>query len=307
MKILNFTVITTSFNDSNNIGKYIEQIEKQTQKPTELIIVDGGSNDDTINKILEKSSQINDFKIRVISDRGRLNIAQGFNIGIQESKTDLMVIGGIGNEYDNQLFENLLQYQLRMDYDVVYGPIYGINATKFARIFNIAFVCGERGWDFGQASNHGVLIKKEVFEKYGYFLENFIYAGEDNEFFRRINKYNVKVGYNTSAKLFWETPTVWQEYIKKFKVNAIADLQEQPMRKIYINIISRLLMPFFIIGLFLLSYQLAIIICVLGLFFITYKIKSLNVLSIFLRLHFIFLPTYYYIKFFSVLKNKRIV
>jgi GT2 family glycosyltransferase len=305
-----FTLVTTSYNDSANIVKYIEQVEKQTVKPLELIIVDGGSKDDTIRKIQIKAEEVPDFKIRVISDRGRLNIAQGFNTGIKESSTELMVIGGIGNEYDKFFFEELLQCQASNGYDVIYGPIFGIDATNFAHSFNIAFVAGEEGKDFG-ASNHGVLIKKEVFNKCGFFLENFIYAGEDTEFFRRINTYNVKTEYCKGAKLYWETPVTWREFIKKLKVNSIADLQEKPKSNLLKYVFVRMAVLIFFVASFFYSIELALLLLfcsiIIGFILIFIKHKSLNLVAAILRIVLLTAPIYFYLNSLSVFTNKRIV
>jgi GT2 family glycosyltransferase len=306
---MDFTVITTTYNDSNNIANYIKQIEKQTIKPTQLIIVDGGSKDNTLGKIISISNNNKDFNIKVISDKGRLNIAQGFNVGIKECKTELMFIGGIGNEYDCSFFEELLKRQITEDFDVVYGPIYGIDSTNFAISFNIAFVRANKGWDCGQASNHGVLIKKKVFDICGYFNENFIYAGEDTEFYRRIKDYNITIAYCETAKLYWETPINWREYRNKVKVNAIADLQEQPYVRIYKILVIDLILILIIVALFILLIKGSIYFLFLSLFIfilVAIKLKSLNLIAIFLKIHYHISPIYYYLKNIKILLKKRV-
>ena len=49
---MKYTIITTAFNDEKNIIRYLDNVTKQTVKPTEIVIADGGSKDGTVKKSL---------------------------------------------------------------------------------------------------------------------------------------------------------------------------------------------------------------------------------------------------------------
>lgn len=292
---MNFTVLATSFNDENNIEKYLNNFEKQTVKPTELLIVDGGSKDSTVKKIEQIAAKYS-FKINVVGNIGRLNIAEGYNKAVKRSKTDMVLLTGIGNDYSTNFCESLISYYEKNDVDIVYTPIVGIDQNSFSKAFNIAFVGGKKGKDFGFASNRGVLLNKKVFDKIGYFYDKFVYAGEDTEFFIRAQAAGLKAGYDAKSFVYWETPTSFKEYLKKNKVNAIADMQcfnnNKLLKHMLIRggiaigtIVGAVISPWITIALW------GIIICA-----IIWKIKSINIKAILLRIHFIFLPTYYYIR-----------
>ena len=72
---MKYSVVATTFNDSLDIIKYLEDIINQSYPPDEIVIADGGSKDDTVEKI-KQFSFTSSITIRVV-EKGRLNISQG--------------------------------------------------------------------------------------------------------------------------------------------------------------------------------------------------------------------------------------
>ncbi len=220
---MKYSVVATTFNDSLDIIKYLEDIIKQSCPPDEIVIADGGSKDDTVEKI-KQFSFTSSITIRVV-EKGRLNISQGYNEAIKVAANDMIGITGVGNYYDQFFFEELVNVIEKKDLDYVYSPIRGYNANDFAKRYNISLLHGDIGNCLDIASNHGALVKKKIFEDLNFFYEKFIYAGEDAEFYSLVKKN----GYNgecvKTAKMYWKTPTSWHEFLKQIRVYTIADLQ----------------------------------------------------------------------------------
>lgn len=292
---MEFSILVTSFNDEKNFKAFFENIESQTVKPYEVVIADGGSSDSS-EAVVDALAKQFGYPIRFVSTDKRLNIAEGYNVAIRECKTELMIMMGIGNCYKSNFCESILHCYEKHKVDIVYTPIVGIDKTKFARAFNIAFVGGRKGKDFGYASNRGALLSKSVFKKIGYFYENFVYAGEDTEFFIRAEKCGLKSEYDTNTVLYWETPATFKEYLKKNSVNAIADMQCQTNVALWRHILIRLAIILCFVSSGFVKWYAPLIIVAILLALIICKIKSFNVMAILLRFHFIFLPSYYYIK-----------
>lgn len=236
---MNYTVIATTFNDGKEIEAYLGYITSQTLLPTEIIIVDGGSKDDTIAKA-EAYRQHCGLNLRVITDRGRLNISQGYNVGVAEATCDMILITGVGNIYDKDFARHLVECYEGGDYDMVYCPTYGVNQNTFAKNFNSVFLRGSKGKRYPLPSNRAVLINKNVFAQVGYFYEHFVYAGEDTEFFMRVAVAGFKIGYTDNAKMYWYTPANLHQYFRKWEVNAIADLQLLPRKKILADAVVKI-------------------------------------------------------------------
>ena len=120
-----YSIVTTVFNDQETISSLLKNIENQTYYPKEIIIVDGGSTDNTV-QVINKYKQESLLNIKVLSGE-KLNIAQGFNRGIREVKTEYIGIVACGNIYPNDFFEKLVSdLDSNKSISVVYGSLSGI-------------------------------------------------------------------------------------------------------------------------------------------------------------------------------------
>lgn len=222
-QILNYSVVATTFNDEDSIEQFIKEISSQTVPPKEIVIADGGSTDKTVEKLqmLSKNTLV---PIKILFGK-RLNIAEGYNVAIRATSEDYIGIAGIGNRYKEDYFEKLIVQLKDNDLDGAYSPIRGLNTTKFSRKYNDQLLNGEYGQRLEIASNHGVLIKKNIFDNLNYFYEKFIYAGEDTEFYLLAKKRGFNLKLVPEADMRWETPQNYRDFKKQIKVYSIAGLQ----------------------------------------------------------------------------------
>jgi len=218
-----FTIVFTTYNDSTGIIPFLDNITQQTLRPKSIIMVDGGSSDDTV-AMAEQYASKTSYPLKVISGN-RLNIAQGYNTAIRAADTEYIGIVGVGNLYDTYFFEHLMECSLKTNVDISYGLICGQNTTDFAKWYNTYILNGSSGKDSGMPSNHGSLVKKDVLQKVGYFAEDFYYAGEDTEYFLRAMRQGISVKAVDDALLYWETPKTFREYCKQVELYTIANTQ----------------------------------------------------------------------------------
>lgn len=296
---MKYSVVATSFNDSNDIVKYLEDICNQTYLPDEIVIADGGSKDDTVEKI-KKFATSSNITIRVV-EKGRLNISQGYNEAIKAAINNVIGITGIGNFYDRAFFESLVKEFENNDLDYVYSPIRGYDANSFSAKYNKYLLNGEDGNCLKIASNHGALLKKNIFEELNYFYEKFIYAGEDAEFYTLVKDHGYKGKIVKTAKVYWKTPSSWKEFLKQIRVYTIADLQiDSKGQKIKIKkrLIKLLLaIAVIIFGVVLLFFPCKTILKVIYVLFVivgvVLKRKQFNIF----RCTNTYLPIFYTIKY----------
>jgi glycosyltransferase involved in cell wall biosynthesis len=78
------SVISTVFNESTSITRLLTSLAAQTRTPDEVVIVDGGSSDDTL-AILRRYSAQGDLPLLVLSHPGA-NISQGRNVAIRAAR-----------------------------------------------------------------------------------------------------------------------------------------------------------------------------------------------------------------------------
>lgn len=150
------TLVTTVFNDEKNISQFIENIIGQTVQPDEIIIVDGGSKDKTVDII----KSFNNPRIKVLTN-GRMNIARGLNYGIRESNNEVITICLAGVKYDTTWFEKLTQPILSGEADIS-ATYYGILAqTPYAETYKHFVEMKNRSAENFLPSSRSIAYKKK--------------------------------------------------------------------------------------------------------------------------------------------------
>lgn len=291
-KTIPLSAIATVYNDSASILDFLINIQDQSYLPSELIVVDGGSDDNTL-AIIEDFSKKSVLKITCINDGSRKNISEGLNHGIKLSSTEHLLIIGTGNIYEKKFIEELWTAKEKSINSIFYSSVLGIEGSNFSSLFNDYFLNGNRCFDW-EPSNHGVMIKKQVFRECGLFWEKFHYAGEDTEFFKRVKENGFNCEYVSKAILYWETPSNWHEYNKKMKVNAIADLQIFSNAFIVRRTLLTFLLLFLLIGLFYIS-SIFFFLPLFAFIWIMHNKKTYNIVAILLGISSKFLLPYHYL------------
>lgn len=219
----NISLVATTFNNENEIIQFLDNIFEQTLLPGEIVISDGGSKDKTV-ELIKKYQQDKGVKISVRTGN-RLNIAEGFNDAIKNSTGEVIFIAGVGNLYPDFFVEKLYTNMIESKADVICPYIVAQKNNKFTECYNKVFCKNGNGQVGENAANHGCLVKREVFQKYGYFYEKFIYAGEDAEFYRYIRTQGAKIISIPEIKVYWDVPANWKQFRRQVRVYAIAHEQ----------------------------------------------------------------------------------
>lgn len=99
------TLISTVLNEGDNIAAWLESFQQQTRQPDEIIIVDGGSIDDTVAILKAYRTRL---PLRVIVERG-CNISAGRNIAINAAQGDIIAITDAGTRLSHDWLEQITQ------------------------------------------------------------------------------------------------------------------------------------------------------------------------------------------------------
>ena len=217
------SVVATTYNNANEILAFLKNISFQTYPVDEIVISDGGSSDETVSIILDYAKECS---IKVVCRYGkRLNISEGYNDAIKNTKNNIIFIAGVGNQYSADVIELLVKKQIETDADVVCPWIYGVETDKISETYSVVYMKNKAGQDGTFGINHGSLIKKSIFFEMGFFYEHFVYAGEDAEYIQRLRENKAKIVTEKQAKVYWDTPHTWTELLKQEKNYAIAQMQ----------------------------------------------------------------------------------
>ena len=86
------SLIATVLNEGDNIHHLFDSIKRQTRRPDEIVIVDGGSSDDTL-AIMQGYAE--ELPLRLFVEPG-CNISQGRNRAIAEARGDIIAVTDAG-------------------------------------------------------------------------------------------------------------------------------------------------------------------------------------------------------------------
>lgn len=99
------TLIATVLNEGDNIGAWLASFQQQTRMPDEIIIVDGGSSDNTV-AIMETYQDI--LPLRIIVEDG-CNISEGRNIAMRAAQGDIIAVTDAGTQLTPNWLEDITQ------------------------------------------------------------------------------------------------------------------------------------------------------------------------------------------------------
>ncbi|EKD55809.1 MAG: Glycosyltransferase family 2 protein [uncultured bacterium] len=163
-----FTIITITYNSAKYLEQTIESVLNQTFKGIEYIIVDGGSDDGTLDIIKKYGSRVT----RWISEKDK-GISDALNKGIAMASGDFIGIIHADDWLEKDAVETVFNAFKNTGADVVCGKIkYWLNENP-----DYIFASDPAKLDKEMTVNHpSVFIKNEVYQKYGIFDLKYKYA-----------------------------------------------------------------------------------------------------------------------------------
>ena len=123
------SVVATVLNEVHTIERLLDSLVRQSRLPDEIIILDGGSTDGTVEYLRRRRKQ--EALLRVLVFSG-LNIAAGRNKAIEASRCELIACIDAGAwATENWLSELLLAFERDPSVDVVAGSFRADPANEF--------------------------------------------------------------------------------------------------------------------------------------------------------------------------------
>lgn len=197
-------------NERKAIEQLIGGLLSQSRKPDEIIIVDGGSKDGTI-EIVKHYAETNNL-IRLIVEE-KVNIARGRNIGIKNAVHSLIAVIDAGCRPDkNWLEELILPFEKESAVDAVAGVI------KMEYDNNFEFYSGKLmagGLKEPDEDNFLILgrsaaFRKTVWEKAGGYPE-WLYTAEDTLFNMKLKSIDANLRLAKDSVVYWRPRrTLWK-------------------------------------------------------------------------------------------------
>ena len=215
----------------------LQYIKKPQGAEISLVVVDNASTDGSVEFLRERYKDLPAGKagVKILKNKENFGFAEGNNVGIRyslENGADFVFILNNDTLADENLIVQLIEIVKKTNAGIVGPKIYFAPGHEFhkARYKKnergrvIWYAGGIMDWENILASHRGVdevdhdqynrveetdfisgcaiLVRKEVFEKIGFFDPKYFLYWEDNDFCQRARKAGFKLWYAPEAKLW---------------------------------------------------------------------------------------------------------
>lgn len=183
---MKISAIIPVLNAKKTLQRTIESVFNQTYSDWQLILVDGGSSDGT----LEIIQNVNDPRVSLYDDTNG-SITSAVNKGIKLSKGDIVMPWLCADDYIDSNFFELTVYEFSNNLiDLTYSSWNAINGDLAIKNRQ-----PQKNWEnyltYGMPKimSNTFIFKKTIFDELGFLDESILYAN-DYEFIRRCIKAN---------------------------------------------------------------------------------------------------------------------
>ncbi len=189
MKQPTVTVVIPNWNGKDVIGKCLTSLENQTYKSSEIIVVENGSSDGSVEYIAR-----NFPKVILIKEPTNLGFAGGVNVGIKAAKSDYIWLFNNDAVAKKDCLAKLVATATKHDADITSavmldtdgkkidsdGDVYTVYGFPFPRHRNLPVSSlAKQDKPIFAASGGASLYKASLFRDIGYFEEYFFAYYED--------------------------------------------------------------------------------------------------------------------------------
>jgi glycosyltransferase involved in cell wall biosynthesis len=219
------SVIVTVKNEASSIGTLLDSLSQQTVTPREIVIVDGGSTDGTVERIEQYRKQL-PIKLLV---REHANISQGRNEAIAAADGEIIASTDAGV----RLVRNWLELTRPMEEDASIDIVSGFFLPEPRSVFEIAMgatvlpVEADIAPERFLPSSRSVAFRREAWEKVGGYPEWLDYC-EDLVFDFALKDAGYEFSFAPEAVAYFRPRSslqaFWHQYFQYARGDGKADL-----------------------------------------------------------------------------------
>ena len=193
------SVVIPNYNGENFLRQAIQSICRQTYTDWEILVVDDGSKDGSLNVLAELQTQIPPDKLRVFAEP-HLGASHALNRGLRQAKGEYVCWLSVDDEF---LPEKLAKQVKRLDEDPALAMIYSgflfMDCTTSPP--RISTILGKPFGDLWELminnviNGSSIMVRREIFNEIGYFDEA-LQADADFDMWARMILRGLKIGFD---------------------------------------------------------------------------------------------------------------
>ena len=216
----NFTLIAPCYNEGRSVHSFMDRINKQSLKPTEIIIVDGSDDKLTISLLDSYQKKIANLRIlrSKFSSRDYCKGPVGFsrNLAILHAQYDKLIFTDFGCFQKNNWCETMFKFLEDNNHDCVFGSYDFVTYNDFMTLYKKLYL---PTMNFASnnflGSSRSMALTKEAVCKAGLYPTNSLTA-EDTVFAANLRAHpDVSIGVLLDKSVEWECPSSLKVAIKK--------------------------------------------------------------------------------------------
>ena len=265
---MRISVCITVLNEEGAISKLVDSLLSQSKKPDEIIVVDGGSTDET-REIL-KHYQKKDKRIKLLFQR--CSRSKGRNVGVEIAKNEIIAMTDAGCIAERDWIKNITDPFKNAEIDISAGFYDMLYQNSFEKAENVFLGVRPDNFDIKfLPSTRSIAFRKEAWERIGGFDEGLEDTAEDTVFNYKALKLGMEIARVKNARVGWRMPESLEEFSRKtFKYargDALSGIWFYPS-KTHTSHNIKILGVFarYILGLFLVFYSPILLLIVLPLY-----------------------------------------
>lgn len=217
---MNISICITVFNEEGSIGPLLDSLFSQSKKANEIVIVDGGSNDRTVEIINHYQKRFGGIKLL----KEKCSRAKGRNLSVELAKNEIIAMTDAGCVADKYWLEKLTEPFIHSEVDICAGFYKMAGKTPVQKAMAVFLGTTPSKFDVTfLPSTRSIAFRKEVWEEIGGFPDEEQNSAEDTYFNYSALKLGMKYARVKSAVVEWGMPDSIMEFYQKIKSYAMWD------------------------------------------------------------------------------------
>lgn len=216
------SVVVTVKNEEGSVGVLLESFFVQTKNPNEIIIVDGGSSDKTVEIIKNFQKKFKNLKL-IVQESTR---SRGRNIGVEAANFETIVMTDADCVAKETWLKKITAPFKNTNVDIVAGFYKMKGKTPMQKA--MATFLGVLPQQFNERflpSTRSIAFRKSFWKKIGGFPERKSNSAEDTEFNYQAVKAKARFARVKTAVVEWSVPETLGDFFEKIRSYARWDIK----------------------------------------------------------------------------------
>lgn len=193
---MKISIVTATYNSSKTVEDTIKSVLMQSYKDYEYIIIDGVSKDHTLD-IVKKYEPLFEGRMKIFSEKDK-GIYDAMNKGFHRATGDVLMLINSDDLFARPDALNLVvkEFEKHPETDGVYANLYYVSQNNTDNIIRVWKTGGQKPMKRGWLPAHPTFyVKRECYEKYGYFNLTYPLAADFELMLRFVEKHHIKLHY----------------------------------------------------------------------------------------------------------------